>query len=369
MREDNAIKTGIELIIESGVKFSDIHISEGNHLRVRGGDVSINTNKDTPIVSKADIIDFFSQAAKRKGVDLLESLGNKVDVNASIVINVGGNDYRFRSNIFTSREKYRAVLRKNDSKIVPFDSLGFGVAGDRILKLCSATQGIIFVTGATGSGKSTTLASILDVINHRLHGHIITIEDPIEFTHDDHLCTVSQREVGVDVLNFKEAVREAMRQDPDVIMVGEIRDRETAEAALRASLTGHLVLSTLHTNDATQTIQTFVQIFEAEERSRIQSTLSAALLGVISQSLDKDTENNRILMSELMIANPAIRNTISTGQFHQLHNKISESTNSHGNYLMAHNTKQLLSQKRITPEVARKYFEMSPDTSYKKLIM
>lgn len=369
MREDNSIKTGIELIVESGVKFSDIHISEGCHLRVRGSDVSIKTNEATPVITRDDIVDFFSASAERKGIDLLDSLSKKDDVNVSLTISINGEEYRFRSSIFCSREKYRAVIRKNDSGIVPFDNLGFGAAGEKIKKLCEATQGIIFVTGATGSGKSTTLASILDVINGRLNGHIITIEDPIEFTHDERECIISQREVGVDVPSFKEAVRGAMRQDPDVIMVGEIRDRETAEAALRASLTGHLVLSTLHTNDATQTIQSFVQIFEAEERSRIQSTLSAALLGIISQALDKDLNNNRILLSELMIATPAIRTTISNGQFQQLHNKISESYGSHGNYLMAHHVKLLLSQKKISPDVARKYFEMSPDSGYKNITL
>lgn len=366
MRDDNAIKIGLTRLISSGVKFSDVHMCEGQCFKIRGSDVAITNYPDSPVVNREDFLDFFSEYAEKKEINLKETLAVNVDVDMSADLIVNDKEYRFRVSIYKSRELIRAVLRKNDSGIVAFEDLGFGPAAEKIRSLCRYPQGIIFVTGATGSGKSTTLASLIDIINEEIQGHIITIEDPIEFIHKDKKSVISQREVGVDCGSFGKALKSSLRQDPDVIMVGEIRDQETAEIALNAALTGHLVLATLHTNDATQTIQRFIQMFPEQERSRVQSTLAAALVAIISQALDKDLNNNRILISELMIATSGIRSTITTGQFVQLPNKITESYNTIGNYLMAHNVKMLLSQKRISPEVAKKYFDLSPDSSYKK---
>lgn len=354
----------IEIIklINSGVKFSDIHITEGEVLSIRGADVSIVSVDDSNIIARDDIIAFLDEPAKKKRIVLEEKISNNEEIDVSIEMDLVDKKVRFRVNAYKSRGKLEMVLRKIDEKIVPLSDLGFGVdTTKRIKELCSKGQGIIFVTGATGSGKTTTLGSMIDEINNSYSGKIVTIEDPIEVTHKNIKSKISQREVGVDTLSFGNALRAALRQDPDVIMIGEIRDRETAEIALNAALTGHLVLATMHTNDASQTIQRFVQMFESEDRSRIQSILSAALLAVISQTLERDVNKNRILISELMIVNNQIKVIISSGGYHQIPNAISESSNTLGNYLMGKKALSLFMEHKISKEIAKKIIDMSPD--------
>ncbi len=356
------LSTEIIKLVESGVKFSDIHITEGEVICVRGSDVSISDVDGGGVITRDDIIEFMDEPARKKKIVLEDKISNNEEIDVSVQMEFSGKKVRFRVNLYKSRERLEMVLRKIDEKIVPLSDLGFGLdTTNRIKDLCNKGQGIIFVTGATGSGKTTTLGSMIDEINSSHRGKIITIEDPIEVVHEKKMSKVSQREIGVDTLSFGNALRAALRQDPDVIMIGEIRDRETAEIALNAALTGHLVLATMHTNDASQTIQRFVQMFESEDRSRIQSILSAALLAVISQTLERDVNKNRILISELMIANSAIKSSVSNGAYHQIPNLISESSNTLGNYLMGKKALGLFMEKKISKDVAKKIIDMSPD--------
>lgn len=352
----------ISKLIGSGVKFSDIHITEGEVLSIRGADVSISSVSGGSIVTREDIVGFLDEPAQKKKIVVEDKFLNNEEIDVSVEMDFPDKKVRFRVNAYKSRGKLEMVLRKIDEKIVPLSDLGFGLeATKRIKELCGKGKGLIFVTGATGSGKTTTLGSMIDEINDTCSGKIITIEDPIEVTHYNKKSKISQREVGVDTLSFGSALKAALRQDPDVIMIGEIRDRETAEIALNAALTGHLVLATMHTNDASQTIQRFVQMFESEDRSRIQSILSAALLAVLSQTLERDISNNRVLISELMIVNNAIKVIISSGSYHQIPNAISESSNTLGNYLMGKKALNLFIEHRISKEVAKKIIDMSPD--------
>lgn len=360
---DGNLGREIVRLIESGIKFSDIHLVENDVLRIRGGDVKISKVADGAIISRADILEFLDGPTKRKGLVIEDCFSAKDDIDVSCEMDIGGKKIRFRVNAFRARGKLEMVLRKIEDKIISVSDLGFGDAASRkIVELCGRSQGIIFVTGATGSGKTTTLGSMVNEINSSYECKIITIEDPIEVVHENKKAMISQREVGVDTSSFGGALRSALREDPDVIMIGEIRDRQTAETALDAALTGHLVLATMHTNDASQTIQRFVQMFDSEDRNRIQTILAAALVAVISQTLEKDVNNNRILISELMIASNAIKSSITNGQFVQIPNQIMESANTLGNYLMGRKAMELLVQHRITKEVAKKIFDLSSDS-------
>lgn len=217
------------------------------------------------------------------------------------------NDVRFRVNVMRAKGAYGMVLRQIPKDLLSFEQIGLPAV---IKNLITRPRGLILVTGPTGSGKSTTLASMVDWINENLDGHIITIEDPIEYYHDHKKCLVTQREVGNDVPSFADAIRSGLRQDPDVILVGEMRDLETIEAAVSAAETGHLVFGTLHTTGAARTVDRIVDAFPANMKDQIRTQLASSIVAVISQVLCKRKGGGRVASFEIMVANNSIAHLI-----------------------------------------------------------
>jgi twitching motility protein PilT len=256
---------------------------------------------------------------------------------------------RFRVNAFNHNRGSGAVFRTIPSKVLTCDDLGLG----QIFKdLSSKPRGLVLVTGPTGSGKSTTLAAMLDYLNDTFYKHILTVEDPIEFVHMSKKSLINQREIHRDTLGFNEALRSALREDPDVILVGEMRDLETIRLALTAAETGHTVFGTLHTTSAAKTIDRIVDVFPAEEKSMVRSMLSESLQGVISQTLLKKKGGGRVAAHEIMIGTPAIRNLIREDKVAQMYSAI-QTGGSFGMVTMDQSLKNLLQKGLITPEAAR----------------
>jgi twitching motility protein PilT len=227
---------------------------------------------------------------------------------------------RFRGNIFTQRGAVAAVFRVIPFEIRSFEALGLPPV---VQRLCNKPRGLILVTGPTGSGKSTTLAAMIDKINRERYEHILTIEDPIEFLHTHKNCLVNQREVNNDTHSFSDALRVALREDPDVVLIGEMRDLETVESALRIAETGHLTLATLHTNSAASTINRIIDIFPANQQSQIRAQLSLVLEGIMCQSLiPRANGTGRAMAMEIMIPNSAIRNLIRDDKVHQIYSSM-----------------------------------------------
>ncbi len=223
---------------------------------------------------------------------------------------------RYRGNLYVQRTSYGAVFRAIPHEIKPLDELGVPYSVSRFAHL---PRGLVLVTGPTGSGKTTTLASLLDLANRTRSAHIVTIEDPIEFLHPHKRCLVNQREVGEDTETFASALKHALRQDPDIILVGELRDLETTATALTAAETGHLVLATLHTQSATQTIDRVIDIFPPHQQPQIRAQLAAGLQGVVTQALAPRADGKgRVVVSEVLTATPAIRSLIRDGKSHQI---------------------------------------------------
>jgi twitching motility protein PilT len=226
---------------------------------------------------------------------------------------------RFRVNAFNQNRGAGAVFRTIPSKVLTMEDLGMG----QVFKdVSSVPRGLVLVTGPTGSGKSTTLAAMLDYINDSRYEHVLTIEDPIEFVHESKKCLVNQREVHRDTLGFNEALRSALREDPDIILVGELRDLETIRLALTAAETGHLVFGTLHTTSAAKTIDRIVDVFPAEEKSMVRSMLSESLQAVVAQALMKKVGGGRVAAHEIMIGTSAIRNLIREDKVAQMYSSI-----------------------------------------------
>jgi len=231
---------------------------------------------------------------------------------------------RFRVNAFNQNRGAGAVFRTIPSKVLTMEDLGMG----QVFKdIADVPRGLVLVTGPTGSGKSTTLAAMIDYINDNRYDHILTIEDPIEFVHESKKCLLNQREVHRDTLGFNEALRSALREDPDIILVGELRDLETIRLALTAAETGHLVFGTLHTTSAAKTIDRVVDVFPAEEKSMVRSMLSESLQAVISQTLLKKTNGGRVAAHEIMIGTAAIRNLIREDKIAQMYSAIQTGAN------------------------------------------
>ena len=256
---------------------------------------------------------------------------------------------RFRVNAFNHNRGAGAVFRTIPSKVLTMEDLGMG----QVFKDVSGVpRGLVLVTGPTGSGKSTTLAAMLDYINDSRYDHILTIEDPIEFVHESKKCLVNQREVHRDTLGFNEALRSALREDPDIILVGELRDLETIRLALTAAETGHLVFGTLHTTSAAKTIDRIVDVFPAEEKSMVRSMLSESLQAVVSQTLLKKTGGGRVAAHEIMIGTPAIRNLIREDKVAQMYSAI-QTGGAIGMQTLDQCLKNLVQKGVVTREVAR----------------
>jgi twitching motility protein PilT len=251
---------------------------------------------------------------------------------------------RFRVNAFQDSEKFGLILRRIESDLPNFDDLGLPAY---IRTVPTLDTGLVLVTGETGSGKSTTLAALIDVINSTKKGHIITIEDPIEFQHKTKSSIMTQREVGRDTQSFTNALRAALREDPDVILVGELRDVETISLALTAAETGHLVFGTLHSNSAPSTINRIIDVFPPEQQGQVSSQLASTLRCVLTQRLLKTIDKpGRVAAFELMICNNAIQSLIREGKIFQIANSM-QMGKAEGQMLMENSLKDLVSQKRI----------------------
>ncbi len=300
----------LKAMVEKGA--SDLHLTTGSppQLRVDGHLTPLRMDPLSPQDTKQACYSILTDAQK-----------HRFEANNELDLSFGVKGLaRFRANIFVQRGAVAGAFRTIPYKILSFDELGLPPV---IEKLAQKPRGLILVTGPTGSGKSTTLASIIDKINTDNNHHIITIEDPIEYLHPHKNCVVNQREVGADTQSFKAALRYILRQDPDVVLVGEMRDLETIEAALTVSETGHLCLATLHTNSCVQTINRVIDVFPAHQQSQIRTQLSFVLEGVVSQTLmPKATGGGRVIALEVMVPNPAIRNLIREDKIHQIYSQM-----------------------------------------------
>jgi len=257
---------------------------------------------------------------------------------------------RFRVNIFQQKETVGGVFRAIPYEIRTFEELGLPHV---IAELCRKPRGLILVTGPTGSGKSTTLATMIDLINRTRHQHIITIEDPIEFLHTHKNCVVTQRELGSDTDSFGDALRAGLRQDPDVVLVGEMRDLETIELALRVAETGHLTLATLHTNTAASTITRIIDVFPGAQQSQIRTQLANVLEGIMCQTLlPKAAGDGRVMAMEILIPNAAVRNVIREDKLHQIYSIMQTGSDKYGMQTLNQSLATLYRQRLITFEAA-----------------
>src|SRR5213075_676525 len=257
---------------------------------------------------------------------------------------------RFRANIFNQRGATAAVYRQIPYEILTFKELGLpGV----VEEICDRPRGLVLVTGPTGSGKSTTLAAMIDKINRERHEHIITIEDPVEFLHQHKNCIVNQRELHADTHSFANSLKSALRQDPDVVLIGEMRDLETIESALRIAETGHLTFGTLHTNSAASTINRVIDVFPSHQQSQIRAQLSLVLEGVICQALiPKVGGQGRACAMEILIPNPAVRNLIREDKIHQIYSSMQSGQEKFGMQTFNQSLANLYFTKQISMETA-----------------
>jgi twitching motility protein PilT len=300
----------LKAMVEKGA--SDLHITTGSapQLRIDGRLVPLKTAPLTPVETKQLCYSILTDAQKHRFEE---------DSELDLSFGVKGLS-RFRANVFLQRGAVAGAFRTIPFKMLSFTELGLPPV---VAELAKKPRGLILVTGPTGSGKSTTLASIIDKINTERHEHIITIEDPIEYLHPHKSCVVNQREVGADTHGFKKALKHILRQDPDVVLIGEMRDLETIEAALVISETGHLAFATLHTNSAVQTINRILDVFPPHQQPQIRAQLSFVLEGVLTQNLvPRAGGQGRVLATEVMVPNAAIRNLIREDKVHQIYSQM-----------------------------------------------
>ena len=295
-----------KLMHEQGA--SDLHLVSGLKpaLRIRGDIERVNYD----VLDEDALRSMLYEITPEEKVKVFEETGD-VDFGYEIQ-----GLARYRANFYMHRGGVGAVFREIPSTILTTDQLGLPKV---IAKLASLPRGLVLVTGPTGSGKSTTLAAIIDEANRTRKDNIITVEDPIEFVHEPKLCSISHREVGVHTKSFSSALRGALREDPDIILVGEMRDLETTALAIEAASTGHLVFGTVHTSSAAKTVDRIIEIFPSEQQEQVRSTLSDSIRAVVSQVLFKRVDKpGRCVAPEILIATPAVRNLIREAKTHQL---------------------------------------------------
>src|SRR6188474_401484 len=292
---------------------SDLHITTGSPPQVRV-DGHLRPLESYRVLTSAD--------TKQLAYSVLtDAQKHRFEENLELDFSFGVKGLsRFRANLFNQRGAVGAVFRAIPYEIRAFEELGLPAV---VKQICDKPRGLILVTGPTGSGKSTTLASMVDKINRDRHEHILTIEDPIEFLHNHKNCVVNQREVNADTHGFAEALRTALRQDPDVVLVGEMRDLETIESALRIAETGHLTLATLHTNSAASSINRIIDVFPAHQQTQIRTQLSFVLEGIMCQALlERASGKGRVMAMEILVPNAAIRNLIREDKIHQVYSMM-----------------------------------------------
>jgi twitching motility protein PilT len=327
-------------VLEKGC--SDLHLTVGAHptVRVTGGLSQLDDYPVlTPQVIQQTLYAILTQRQREKFEEELE-----LDFAYSLP-----GKARFRVNLYKQRDAIGAAFRLIPYEIKPLEDLGVPPA---VGNLAMLPRGFVLVTGPTGSGKSTTLAAMVDLANRNRRDHIMTCEDPIEFLHEHKGCLVNQREVGEDTWSFKNALKHVLRQDPDIILVGEMRDLETIEIALTAAETGHLVMATLHTQDAAQTIDRVIDVFPTNQQQQVRVMLSGALQGVVCQQLVKTADGKgRVVATEVMVATPAIRNLIREGKTHQIYSALQAGAK-HGMNTMDSSLADLVKRGKITYDAA-----------------
>ncbi len=329
----------LTLMVEKGA--SDLHITTGSppQLRIDG---HLIPTKTPPLSREETQILCYSI--------LTESQRHKFEQQNELDLSFGVKGLcRFRANIFVQRGAVSGAFRVIPTKIHSFKELGLP---STVEELTTKHNGLILVTGPTGSGKSTTLASMVDKINTEQHYHILTIEDPIEYLHPHKNCIVNQREVGSDTMDFKNARRYVLRQDPDVVLIGEMRDLETVEAALQISETGHLCMGTLHTNSAVQSITRIIDMFPPHQQGQVRAQLSFVLEGVVSQQLIPRINGGRSLACEIMVPTAAIRNLIREDKLHQIYSQMQVGQTRYGMQTMNQSLLMLLQGGEISLETA-----------------
>lgn len=331
-----------KVMVDNGA--SDLHLTVGSApgMRISGDIVRVKVGSLGPDDTKRLIYQILTEKQKaelEKNLELDFSFGIK-------------GLARFRANVFYSKNAVAGVFRQIPSLIPDFEALGLPPV---LLDMVNVASGLFLVTGPTGSGKSTTLASIIDKLNQTSSSHIITLEDPIEFVHQHKLCLVNQREVGADTLSFGKGIKSLLRQDPDIVLVGELRDPETIEAALTIAETGHVVFGTLHTNSTVQTINRIINVFSHEQQEQIRTLLSFVLQGVVAQQLLPRVPKGRVLCQEILRITPAIRNMIREDKIHQIYSQMQIGQEETGMNTMNQHIKKHLDSGLITPDTALTY--------------
>lgn len=325
-------------------KASDLHLSPGNPplMRVAGDLVPMVTQKLTHEENQALLFEMMNDPQRKQ-------FESSQDID--FAYEVPELESRFRANIFCGRLGIGAVFRLIPTQIQTVEQLGLPPA---VLKFTHLKKGLVVVTGPTGSGKSTTLAAMIDHINKTQKEHILTVEDPIEFVHVSQGCLINQREVGRHTKSFASALRAALREDPDILLVGEMRDLETIELAITAAETGHLVFGTLHTNSAAKTVDRIINVFPTAQQEQIRAMLAESLRGVIAQQLLKTVDGRRCAALEILSVTPAVSNLIREGKTFQIPSVI-QTGKAEGMQLMDQAIQSLLAAKRIVLEEAQKY--------------
>jgi twitching motility protein PilT len=330
----------LKVMIEKGA--SDLHVTTGSapQLRVDG--------KLTPV----DVPPLNAQDTKQLCYSILtDAQKHRFEEDNELDLSFGVKGLApFRANVFVQRGAVAGAFRTIPFEILSFDQLGLPAI---VAEISERPRGLVLVTGPTGSGKSTTLASMIDKINRENHDHIVTIEDPIEYLHPHKNCLINQREVGADTVSFTKALRHILRQDPDVVLIGEMRDLETIEAALKVAETGHLCFATLHTNSCVQTINRIVDVFPADQQSQVRTQLSFVLEGVMTQTLmPRAGRGGRCLALEVMVPNPAIRNLIREDKIHQIYSQMQIGQEKFGMQTMNQSLASLVLRRMVTMDDA-----------------
>lgn len=320
---------------------SDLHITAGTppQMRVHGALCPVRMDPLTPADTEVLCYSILSEEQRR----IFEE-EKELDLSFSIK-----GVARFRANIFRQKQAVAGVFRLIPHQVRSFEALDLPPA---VSRLCELARGLVLVTGATGSGKSTTLAAMIDKINNEYPGHILTIEDPVEFVHQHKKCVVNQREVGTDTHSITRALKSSLRQDLDVVLIGEMRDLETISAALTIAETGHLVFATLHTNSAVSTITRVVDVFPAHQQPQVRNQLAGVLQGVLCQQLLPCLSGGRALAMELMMPNPAIRAQIREDKIHQIQQSMEVGTEKTGMQTLTQCLVTLVKRRKISVETA-----------------